>query len=323
MNIKLTHNIENYFIKSNNYFSMQSQDKFINYFFPNNLIVNINNNINNNEVFNTIIYDIQLDNNTFLDETKFNILICVENCSAHSHYNHYNKYNNFNNHKIKLYFYNHIDKCIITDTYMAIPVIYTQINYFINNYNTIKPSILTHFNDKKFCLFVSNNQHNEINKNIIKNYLKNIDICENLDIYIKQIANKSCYHSIELLNIFNKYKFIFVAENSINDGYITEKIFNCLFAQCIPIYLGSNKIDYFFNKDCFINGNLIINNSNNNINNNSNNTINLEIIRKKILDLNKNEDEFNDIITKNKINLTYDDENYKDKLKIFIDKYIK
>jgi hypothetical protein len=66
MNIKLSNNIENYFIKSNNYFSMQSQDKFINYFFPNNLIVNINNTINNNEVFNTIIYDIQLDNNLHL-----------------------------------------------------------------------------------------------------------------------------------------------------------------------------------------------------------------------------------------------------------------
>ena len=228
MNIKLTHNIENYFIKSNNYYSMQSQKKFIEYFLPNNLIVNIDNNINNTKIYNSIIYDIQLDNNSHLDETKFNILICVENCSKHSHYKHYNKYNNFNNDKIKLYFYNHIDKCIITNTYMAIPVIYTQINYFINNYNIIKPSLITKFNDKKFCLFVSNNKYNNINKNIIKKYLKNIDNCENLDIYKTQISNKSCYHSEELLTIFNKYKFIFVAENSIDDGYITEKIFNCL-----------------------------------------------------------------------------------------------
>jgi hypothetical protein len=311
MNIKLTHNIENYFIKSNNYYSMQSQKKFIEYFLPNNLIVNIDNNINNTKIYNSIIYDIQLDNNSHLDETKFNILICVENCSKHSHYKHYNKYNNFNNDKIKLYFYNHIDKCIITNTYMAIPVIYTQINYFINNYNIIKPSLITKFNDKKFCLFVSNNKYNNINKNIIKKYLKNIDNCENLDIYKTQISNKSCYHSEELLTIFNKYKFIFVAENSIDDGYITEKIFNCLFANCIPIYLGSHKIDYFFNKDCFINGNSIIDN-----------TINLEIIKKNIIDLNKNEEKFNEIITINKINANYDDENYKDKLKIFINKYI-
>jgi hypothetical protein len=311
MNIKLTHNIENYFIKSNNYYSMQSQKKFIEYFLPNNLIVNIDNNINNTKIYNSIIYDIQLDNNSHLDETKFNILICVENCNAHSHYKHYNKYNNFNNDKIRLYFYNHIDKCIITNTYMAIPVIYTQINYFINNYNIIKPSLITKFNDKKFCLFVSNNKYNNINKNIIKKYLKNIDNCENLDIYKTQISNKSCYHSEELLTIFNKYKFIFVAENSIDDGYITEKIFNCLFANCIPIYLGSHKIDYFFNKDCFINGNSIIDN-----------TINLEIIKKNIIDLNKNEEKFNEIITINKINANYDDENYKDKLKMFIDKYI-
>jgi len=311
MNIKLTHNIENYFIKSNNYYSMQSQKKFIEYFLPNNLIVNIDNNINNTKIYNSIIYDIQLDNNSHLDETKFNILICVENCNAHSHYKHYNKYNNFNNDKIRLYFYNHIDKCIITNTYMAIPVIYTQINYFINNYNIIKPSLITKFNDKKFCLFVSNNKYNNINKNIIKKYLKNIDNCENLDIYKTQISNKSCYHSEELLTIFNKYKFIFVAENSIDDGYITEKIFNCLFANCIPIYLGSHKIDYFFNKDCFINGNSIIDN-----------TINLNSITKHIIDLNKNEDKFNEIININKINSNYDDENYKDKLKMFIDKYI-
>ena len=321
MNIKLTHNIENYFIKSNNYYSMQSQKKFIEYFFPNNLVLNIDNNIDNNKnntkTYNSIIYDIQLDNNSHLDETKFNILICVENCSKHSHYKHYNKYNNFNNDKIKLYFYNHIDKCIITNTYMAIPVIYTQINYFINNYNIIKPSQLTKFNDKKFCLFISNNKYNDINKNIMKKYLQNIGVCENLDIYKRQISNKSCYHSEELLTIFNKYKFIFVVENSINDGYITEKIFNCLFAKCIPIYLGSHKIDYFFNKDCFINGNILINNINNN------NTINLEIIKKNIIDLNKNEDKFNEIININKINSNYDDENYKDKLKMFIDNYIK
>jgi hypothetical protein len=317
MNIKLSNTIENYFIKSNSYYSMQSQNKFIEYFFPNNLIVNIDNNINNTKIYNSIIYDIQLDNNSHLDENKFNILICVENCSKHSHYKHYNKYNNFNNNKIKLYFYNHIDKCIITDTYMAIPVIYTQINYFINNYNIIKPSQLTKFNDKKFCLFISNNKYNDINKNIMKKYLQNIGVCENLDIYKKQIYNKSCYHSEELLTIFNKYKFICVAENSINDGYITEKIFNCLFAKCIPIYLGSHKIDYFFNKDCFINGNILINNINNN------NTINLEIIKKNIIDLNKNEDKFNEIININKINSNYDDENYKDKLKMFIDNYIK
>ena len=33
MNIKLTDSIENYFIKSNSYYSMQSQEKFIELFF--------------------------------------------------------------------------------------------------------------------------------------------------------------------------------------------------------------------------------------------------------------------------------------------------
>ena len=311
---------ENYFIKSNGYYSMQSLNKFIKYFFPDNLNVKFNENSNDNTYtnYNTVLCGIQLDNNIYLDEKKFNILICVENCNVHKHYKHYNKYINFNDEKIKLYFYNHIDKCIITDKYFAVPVIYTQINYLINNYSKIMPSINTSYNDKKFCLFASNNKYNECSKNIIKQYLNNIGECDTINMYKNEIYNKSCYHSEELLNVFNKYKFIFVSENSFTDGYITEKIFNCIFARCIPIYLGSTKIEYYFNKDSIINVNDIVNDTGNSIDN----KICIDNIIKKIKDLNSDENKFNEMIDTNKINILYDDENYKENLKLFVDKNI-
>ena len=336
----------NYWINSNTYYSMQNIEQFINYFFPDNLQINFidnkdikdNKNIkdkdttNNTDTnkYNSKIYGIQLDDNTKLDNTKLNILICVENCNYHKHYKHYNKYGNFGNDKIQIYFYNHIDKCIITDKYIVIPVIYTQINYFlkyyksynnsINNYiiNNIEPSIYTKFADKKFCLFASNNSFNSKNKDNIKSLLKSLGNCDTIDNYKHLISNKSCYHSIELLNLFNSYKFIFVCENSLGSGYITEKIFNCLFARCIPIYYGCNDIEKFIDKDCFINMNNI-----NNINNmNNNDEYNENIIKNDILDLTNNETKFINKINANKIDNNYNDENYKDSLKIFIKKYV-
>ena len=73
----------NYWIKSDSYYSMQDTNKFINYFFPDNLKIecaNSNDDLKNNSV----IYGIQLEDNNNLDTSKLNILVCVENCNVHS-----------------------------------------------------------------------------------------------------------------------------------------------------------------------------------------------------------------------------------------------
>ena len=42
-------------------------------------------------------------------------------------------------------------------------------------------------------------------------------------------------------------------ENSIClKGYITEKIFGCFAAGCVPIYLGATNVEEYIPKDCFI-----------------------------------------------------------------------
>jgi hypothetical protein len=296
MKVSLSPKIQQYWISSNSYFSMQSLEKFVKYFVP--FLEELENKSNNSN--DVIIYDIQ-DIDT-MDNSKLNVMLCVENCSQWSHYKHYNKYGNYGNKYISIYLYNHIDKCVITNNYIAIPVIYLQIDYFRTYYNNIKPLVTTVYNEKKFCLIATSITNDK--KESIVNFLKSIDKCDNIKDYSNILKNKSCYHSEELMNIFNKYKFVFVSENSINDGYITEKIFNCFFSRTIPIYYGSNKIDYFFNKESFININ----------------SLNFEEIHIDILNILKNEDKYNKFISSDKTN-NYDDEEYIIKIKDFIKNY--
>lgn len=50
-----------------------------------------------------------------------------------------------------------------------------------------------------------------------------------------------------------QYKFAICYENARDiNGYITEKIFDCLFAGCIPVYWGPPNIENFIPANCFI-----------------------------------------------------------------------
>ncbi len=131
--------------------------------------------------------------------------------------------------------------------------------------------------------------------------LLSIDHCDSIKDF-PNLKTESCYHSQELLNLFQQYKFVFVCENSISEGYITEKIFNCYFSRTIPIYYGSNKITDYFNKDLFINIKLD----------------QLEETKQDIIKIINNEEKYNQYISENILNPTYDDENYKEKLNNFI-----
>jgi hypothetical protein len=103
------------------------------------------------------------------------------------------------------------------------------------------------------------------------------------------------------MNVFNNYKFVFVSENSINDGYITEKIFNCYFSRTIPIYYGSKKIDYYFNNGSFIN----INNGN------------FDKNKQLINELMNDEEKYNNVINEKIIN-DWDDEDYVQKIQEYL-----
>jgi len=276
-----------------NYTMMNSVEQYIEYFMLPQFSYNFS-----NEKADITIHGVQSGSTEFKNNT-INMLISVENMNRWNHYSHYNKYGNYNNKDMHIYLYNHITKLIKTEEYIAIPMILCRINYYMINCNKIQPSIVTSFNDKKFCLMINKSKLNcEIN--IISSWLSNIGIVDNISMYDDIIKTESCYNSIILLNVFNKYKFIICFENSYDDGYITEKIFNCFFAKTIPIYMGSPIVEKYLNTDSFIDGRKI------------------DQLIQTISMLNCNETIYNDMVESSKISSSYDDMNYKKELEEFI-----
>ena len=57
----------------------------------------------------------------------------------------------------------------------------------------------------------------------------------------------------EKIPVLENYKFAICYENARDiPGYITEKIFHCFFAGCVPIYWGANNITDYVPEKCFI-----------------------------------------------------------------------
>lgn len=55
------------------------------------------------------------------------------------------------------------------------------------------------------------------------------------------------------LELLSRYRFTLCYENyAADDGYISEKIFDALYAGSVPVYLGDNNIARYVWKDCFI-----------------------------------------------------------------------
>lgn len=306
LKLYLSEKIKNYYLTTNEtYYKMQSHEQFLDYFLPKKYSYTVIDNFDDADIY---IWNMELEDNSILNKNKINILISIENINfwgkikGHwdwSGYKHYKKYNDYDNNNINIYYYNHIYKINKNENYISVPMIYIYMNYYLmNSYKNI-PSIYTSFSNKKFCLLINKSGlNNEINS--IENKLSSIDIIDNIKLYNNEISNKSCYNSNELLNIFNKYKFIICFENSYDNGYITEKIFNCFFARTIPIYKGSPIINNYINRESFIDAN------------------NLDIEYIKLL--NSNENLYNEIIECEKISNNYDNENYHDELINIIEK---
>jgi len=52
---------------------------------------------------------------------------------------------------------------------------------------------------------------------------------------------------------YQKYRFAICYENARDiPGYVTEKIFDCFFSGCIPVYWGADNISNYVPKECFI-----------------------------------------------------------------------
>ena len=205
---------------------------------------------------------IMINNITKLTQLfKFNVIYYYELPSGYSH--HFWKLNvNFLN-KFNMVF-SQIAKIVDNKKYIWIPC-----NTFINNYTCVEP---INFNKKKLlcnCPISSGYNYRRIDymNNIAKYY--DIDVygmafepnnfgsrCNQIKEKYKQFISKDEIgdRGLYKVNIFKKYKYVFVFENCYEYGYISERIFDVLAAGSIPIYYGNNINFLFENTEGIING---------------------------------------------------------------------
>jgi hypothetical protein len=285
--------------KVNEYFEM-TEEYFIKFLLPNKYDYEIVDFSSNADI---CFVSVQHEDNNLLKSNEINIFMSVENMvpPERTQYKFKNKFGHYDNKRIDTFIHNDVSQNSVTteSNVSVIPTVYFRINYFLNNPIEL-PSIP--FSSKHLCLFVSRNRLNE-NKANLWDYLEleySKDI-HHISQYYSSIESSSCYSSAELLNVFSKYKFIVVMENTHQEGYITEKIFNVFQAGAIPIYDGAPDIINFINPESFL-------------------SFDDDDILEKIDYLKDNEKEYNKIITAKKINssiidnITKTTQNYLDDL---------
>ena len=240
-------------------YRMQSYNQLFEYWFPG---MNCRQ-VQEEEPADIAIIGNGCSDNTALRPNEVNILISIENVPHWNQYPHYSKYGDYNDPLIDIFVYNHkysIESLAdqnnnkTNKNKIMIPTILFRMNYFISNYDHLKISATNTKppKDRKFCLMVNKSGLNS-KAGQFQEKMNSIAPTDHISLYDNEIGESSCYNPPELLEIFNQYRFIICFENSYAPGYITEKIFNCLLADTIPIYSGSPIIHDFINPDCFIN----------------------------------------------------------------------
>lgn len=123
--------------------------------------------------------------------------------------------------------------------------LYDDLNKLVNRKKDAK-AILSQKN--KFCCFIVSNPKSSIRNNFFTNFskLKHIDS--------GGILFNNIGAPVENKRLFIKnYKFVIAFENDSYPGYTTEKIFEPLLENCVPIYWGNPIIEKDFNPKSFIN----------------------------------------------------------------------
>ena len=272
--------------KVNNYFQF-TKTQFLQYFFDIDEPIEW---VNEDEPADVCVYSIQMNDENMLRDNEVNIFFSIENMKYWAYRGNYQFYNTFKwdeSKKTNIYIQNDIDRIVRKDTHIIFPTVYFRLNYYKNikdNYEINIP-----WDKKRFCLFISQNYLNA-NKERLVNELATLGPVNHISSFNELLNDKSCYNSKELIKVFGFFKFIICCENSNSTGYVTEKIFNIMLANSIPIYNGAPEIERYINKNRFLkyDNNLIEN----------------------VKNLMNNEVEYNKVINTPAINEEFDDENF-------------
>lgn len=139
----------------------------------------------------------------------------------------------------------------------------TNLHMFYSNHTKTHHS---HFDNssfnksKKICIFVSgiSSPNNRKWKN--HNYTKRINLVKailksdlDIDIYGRGLRIEDPRYKGSPDNkheILKQYEYSIAVENCCERNYVSEKFFDCILNNVVPIYYGSSSVDQIFNKDC-------------------------------------------------------------------------
>ena len=206
------------------------------------------------------IVGINHDNPNLLRSNEVNVLISTKNLeSSHCESDYLNNFDLDKHPKINIFIHNHISDCIYfrnkygNNIVKCIPTINLRCKMFKSLMYNYEKIMNCSFQDKKFCLFISNNRVNKNKTLCVQQMLKigNVDFINQYQ--FKYLIKEPSTYGIELMKLFNQYKFIICFETSKKSGYISEKIFNVFCAKSIPIYDGAYNISRFINCSSYIN----------------------------------------------------------------------
>jgi hypothetical protein len=179
----------------------------------------------------------------------------------------------------KLLFFNMEPQPFAPEYYDHFPKVYTccddlvdGVKFFKLHYPYLMPmhTDLPPFEEKKFCVMVSgsDNEYPERKNELYSERMKMVEFFETkpageLDVYGRYWVKRHYrdfrgaipgdHSGIEKILTLKKYRFSICFENTKDlDGYITEKIFACFAAGCVPVYWGPGNIETYIPKDCFI-----------------------------------------------------------------------
>jgi hypothetical protein len=144
--------------------------------------------------------------------------------------------------------------------------------FFKIYYPSLMPMItdVPAFEQKKLCVMVAGTDLDPQGRNndLYSQRIRMVEFFETkppgeLDIYGKNWSRRFYrdykgpipgFHSgPEKINTLKNYRFSVCFENTQNvNGYITEKIFCCFAAGCVPIYWGAKNVESYIPKNCFI-----------------------------------------------------------------------
>lgn len=217
-------------------------------------------------------------------EGELNVLWCFENCNYHKHYKHHNKYGDYGDKNIQIYIYNHIDKIVKTDDYIAFPLLWIRLKFFEKHYESYKPIINRTKEQQKFSVLMTPNFHNKKIKYGLLQLCSTIDKSYHIYDFKNYVKHLTTFLNPKFIDFINNFRFAIVCENSPSDGYITEKIFNCYHARVIPIYYG-NHPERYFHEGSFIDAS----------------KLSFQEIKDKIIELKNNDELYNEMINHPKL----------------------